>query len=846
MTTPYSLIPITIIVVFFYSLTFILTKIHFIRTSVHRKIWNVVLLITFLVSGMLGVLLTVQINYKLDIPYLDDIMVLHVEFGIGMALVSGFHILWHIKYFKQIIAPKQKHNIPITTADDDMARLKIEEDSKNIKIGNRLTFTVIALGATSLITQIVLLREFLSVFYGNELIIGIVLTNWMLITGVGAYLGRSSLRRKHKIGAIILMQLLLAVLPFITVFLLNILRNLVFNVGEMIDILHILYASFILLIPFCLISGFTFTLLCHVISAYYKTNLIGKVYSFEAVGSIAGGLLFNLILIYLFDSFQILVFLMMINFTSAFLLSFKLKKLITKIIIAALACILLIPPLFIDFGTLAKEILYNDQKVIYHNDTPYGSLMITEDNGQRNFFENGVFLFSTNTKDVTTIEEPVHFAMIQHPNPKSVLLISGGVAGMTNEILKYNVDRIDYVEINPEIIRIGRKYTSALENQRIRIITQDPRLYINRNPSNAYDVALINTPEPSTSGLNRYYTVEFFTELKAVLQKDAIVSIAVTASANYMSEESVSLNSVLYHTLKQVFNNVTIIPGTKNYFLASDKKLTANIVQQLDEKNIDSEYVRYYLDDMQLSMRSNEIMELLKESDKTNTDFNPIAYYRQLKYWLSHFRFNYWILGGILLLCVVFMFSRLHLINIGMFTGGFAASSIQILLIISFQVIYGYVFQMVGIIITVFMIGLAAGAMYLYRMMNGITVRNYIRIQYFIAVYSILLPLLLYFLSSIHIHELIVYIVFFFLSFTIACLVGIEFTIASKLQRRQVAHIAAEIYGADLFGSALGALLVAAFLIPLFGISTVSFIVAALNIVSGTLVYIKRKKIHGV
>ena len=47
--------------------------------------------------------------------------------------------------------------------------------------------SVTCLGVSSIVTQIVTLREFLSVFAGNELVIGIILGNWLLLTGLGSY-----------------------------------------------------------------------------------------------------------------------------------------------------------------------------------------------------------------------------------------------------------------------------------------------------------------------------------------------------------------------------------------------------------------------------------------------------------------------------------------------------------------------------------------------------------------------------------------------------------------------------------------------------------------------------------
>ena len=42
--------------------------------------------------------------------------------------------------------------------------------AKSQGIGWEVTLSSVALGLTSLVTQVVLLREFLSVFYGNELV----------------------------------------------------------------------------------------------------------------------------------------------------------------------------------------------------------------------------------------------------------------------------------------------------------------------------------------------------------------------------------------------------------------------------------------------------------------------------------------------------------------------------------------------------------------------------------------------------------------------------------------------------------------------------------------------------
>ena len=60
-----------------------------------------------------------------------------------------------------------------------------------------------ALACRRSLTQLTLMRELLSAFCGNELVVGIVLGAWMLLTGVGATLGRTASRLRSPIVAFV-------------------------------------------------------------------------------------------------------------------------------------------------------------------------------------------------------------------------------------------------------------------------------------------------------------------------------------------------------------------------------------------------------------------------------------------------------------------------------------------------------------------------------------------------------------------------------------------------------------------------------------------------------------------
>ncbi|MCX6150663.1 MAG: fused MFS/spermidine synthase [Ignavibacteriales bacterium] len=708
------------------------------------------------------------------------------------------------------------------------------------KIKKTLTLAVLSLGFTSIITQIILLREFLSVFYGNELVIGIILANWMALTGLGAYLGKFSEQLKIKQKHLAFPFIALAVLPIVTVFLLNYLKNIVFIAGSMIGIVQIFYSSFILLLPYCLLSGFLFTLLAGTVSGLNKSNLISKVYSIESIGSIIGGIIFNFILIFFLKTFQSLTILLITNLVLANILIYKYNRRTTRYISLIASVVALVIVFNFNFDELARQFLFKDQEIIFYKDTPYGNLTVAKQGEQKNFFENNVLFFSTN--DPASNEEAVHYAMIQHPNPKNVLLIGGGISGTTNEVLKYNVERIDYVEVNPWIIQIGKTYTDALNDKRINVLNEDGRLFVKSTPKN-YDVVLINLPEPITAQLNRFYTTEFFIELKTKLNRAAVVSLSLLPATDYISQDARQINSIIYHTLKTAFKNILIVPGMKNYFLASDSELNINIGKMIEQRGLNNLYVnQYYLDDEILHQRSEYIQSNILTNTKLNKDFNPVSYYRQILHWLSYFEVNYWIPSILILLGLVLLLLKLNPISFGVFCGGFAASSIEVLLLIVFQIIYGYVYQVTGIIITIFMAGLAVGSFYWNKIFSQPQMNHFIKIQFLISIYSLLLPLIFILLKSFSINAVIVHSIFYLLTFIIAFLVALEFSLATKLESGNVSKVASKIYGVDLIGSAFGALLVSAFLIPLLGIIMVSLVIGLLNLISGIISFYNRRK----
>ncbi len=699
------------------------------------------------------------------------------------------------------------------------------------------SWTIFSLGFTSISIQIVLLREFLSIFYGNELVIGIILTNWMILTGAGAFSGRFIIFKNYQ-KAIINLLIVIATLPLLSIILLNYLRNILFYVGVQLSISEIFFYSLFIMLPFCVTSGFFFTFLSIVISEKYTSNLIAKVYAIESVGSVTAGILMSLLLSFYLSNVQIIILIFIFNLTIALILSFRWNYTCNKVFILILATSIVMWNYFFSFDKILKEFLFPGQEIEYYKNTPYGNLVITKTQGQKNIYENSLLLFSTN--DPITNEESVHYAMVQSQNPETVLLISGGISGTINEILKYNVRKIDYVELNPFIIKLKIYFSEKEFDRKVNAIAKDARIYI-RNVKEKYDVVIINLPEPSTAQINRYYTDEFLKELKNKLNSNAVVSYGLVSSVDYMSIEARKFKSVFYQTLKNNFKNILIVPGYRDFFICSDSILNINIPDLIEQRGIENLYVnKYYLDADIMKQRSEFILKNLEISDVLNTDFSPITYYHQIILWLTQFEFDYKYFLSFLGLVLLILILRMDVISYGMFAGGFAASGIELILLIAFQIMYGYVYQMIGVIIAIFMFGLAIGAFLQSKFLSTVKMIHYAKIQFSVFLISVLIPFAIIMLNNTLQGSEIIFIIIISFAFLTGCLVGLEFAVAVNIKKGKYGNIASEIYSVDMIGSAIGSFIIAVFLIPLLGFIYSGFFIGGMNLIGSVLTFMKR------
>jgi spermidine synthase len=710
------------------------------------------------------------------------------------------------------------------------------------------------LGVSAVMTQLVLMRELLGAFSGNELVFGISLGSWLLLTGVGTWLGRLPVRLKDPARPLVVGLVLVAIIPLVQVVAVRVLRDVVFLRGAAVGVTGTVLGSLALLSPFCLVSGALLTLACALLDSRVArregASAIGRVYVADSLGSIGGGILFSFVLVPWLDHFALLCFPAALNLLLAIALAGhfhrRLQLASTVIVAAGLA----LHVTLIDADDITTAIQHWGQPTVFRANSPYGRLVVTDDSGQLTFYENGVPVISTHNID--QVEETVHYAMSQRPDARQVLLLGGGVAGTAREILRYGVGEVTYVEIDPLIITAGRRFLPEnLADARIRTVATDGRRFVQRT-GRRYDVVIVDVPDPSTSQLNRFYTAEFYAEVRRILTPDGVLAFALGHYENYVSPGLARLLASAHRTLRLSFGHVRMIPGGRVFFLASDGPLSLDIAARLEQRGLATKLVnRHYLDATLAPDRLADLDRAVAQPAEINTDFNPALYYYHLRHWLSQFTVGTVLpsgkmLGGGLLLLLAAGLFGLRAVPRVIFAAGFAAAALEVVLLLGFQVLYGSLYRQVGLVVTAFMAGLAVGAWRANRRVEreataGFSpVRLLLLLSCAIAGLAALLPFILPQLGRLDAFTgsaLSGQGVVLLLTFLLAALVGGQFPLAGATGSGAAAVTAARLYSADLAGAALGALLVSTLLIPLLGVTTVCLLTAGLNLAAAALAW---------
>ena len=648
----------------------------------------------------------------------------------------------------------------------------------------------------SIYLQTIMLRELFAVFGFSELLLVLILFFWLLWGALGSFTYHKGLPRTQ----FAILGILGVLTPFIIRGTAIFLRP---EFGLAVPIANIVFTGFISTVA-AFFSGRAFSSM----TVYGDTH---KLYALEGLGAFTGGILSIIFIGILSRPFlAILSLFLLIPFYRQ--RERTASRYIFIVIIIAFAYHFAFPAfdkiLWQGFATTEFE-------------SPYGRISILSRENENYIYENGKLIAAGG--DTLSAEQIIHPIMWTHKSPNKVLLVGGLFKGAIRDILKHNPDKITLPfpdkKFLTNAIAIFPSLRNSINDKRIHIVDSDPRYFLRHNNSK-FDIIISIPGFPKSGADNRFWTAEYFEQIRYSLADSGIVGIAIPVGANYLSEYQTELCASIWTTFKNVF------PQSEIYFLdaavlmVSRKNSSLNLARTLIQnsknlRDVDAITVQSgYLPILFQQPRSTTLKRQLDSAifAQINHDWHPLAYLWGIleESLLSGAKipksilingnrkslFLGIIMGGIIIILAL-IFRKSSAI-FWVLTGGIWGIVSQTLFILLFQANFGNLYWLIGLATGIFLLGTSSGSLLGAKLNRntlwGITI-----------IFAIIILISIIGNSGTYI-PLFIFLAIFLLSGLIS---GSIFGFCAKMIKS-----GGKLYGADLLGASIGTIL-ALYTIPL-------------------------------
>ncbi len=691
---------------------------------------------------------------------------------------------------------------------------------------------IIATGISSVVTQLLIIREFLSQFQGNEFVIALILFNWLALGGIGTLLAQGITHRflQATVNRLGWLSLVLTCLPAIQIFAIRRLRDVFFIHGSSVGFYPTLAFTFFTIAPYCLLIGFVLPFSLFVIRTENPNYPGIRVYITDNIGDITGGALFSFALVYLVTPLQA-AFLanLPLLVATAFLFSSTSRHFPYHVAGIGIAFIIIIGGMVLESSSMEPA----EGKLVYYSESRYGRIEVHQGHDQFTLFLSGIPLFGS--KNLSIAEETVHYPLSQLSHVQNLLLISAE-GGMMTEVLKHNPASVDYVELDPKVAAVQFKFELIKKIPGLNVIHQDGRAYL-ENSNKIYDAIIVNLTEPDTYQVNRFFTDHFFALAKKHLSEQGVLSFSMRGFDNYLAEPQRQKLSSLYNTATEYFKHVRMLPGQKIFFLCRSLPIETDIPANLDKKEIQTRYISGYYYGNLTPERIKYLNTLVDPETPKNRDYFPQLMRLMFLQWFTKFSTSPTIFIVVLIILCLIYLVRISAEEFVLFSTGCTVMGAEVLVIFAFQIFFGYIYLQIGIIITVFLLGLLPGALFGERFRDQGRKTLVITDMLMIALMGLLILLVKYMGRPLPV------LFFMTFGFLISLLCGFQFPVALYLRGGDTPAVT-RTFSADLIGAACGALVTNVWLIPYFGIIWATAGLIGLKICSLTVLAASRKKEH--
>lgn len=172
------------------------------------------------------------------------------------------------------------------------------------------------------------------------------------------------------------------------------------------------------------------------------------------------------------------------------------------------------------FEHSARQALYDDP-IVHAERSPYQDIVLTE-RGAVLGGRSDVRLFLNGDLQFSSVDEYRYHEALVHPalaGPRERVLVLGGGDGLAlREVLRYDdVEEVVEVELDPAVValardddRIARLNGDAFADPRVTVVNEDAFGWLRDHGEEAYDVIVVDMPDPDDAATAKLYSVEFY------------------------------------------------------------------------------------------------------------------------------------------------------------------------------------------------------------------------------------------------------------------------------------------------------------------------------------------------
>lgn len=422
-------------------------------------------------------------------------------------------------------------------------------------------------------TQILLLRELLVVLDGDELALGIVLAAWLCFAAFGSLLvTRRSTDSPPLAGFAIIIAITVLSLP-ISIIAIRLGRP-IFNVPfgiplSLVDSILLTLAA--AAVP-CTCIGALFPLMTRVTHARPAV-----VYGGEAAGALIAGLLFISLLVDQLSPLSIALSSGALAGGAGVVLLGVVRP-APRASTATLAIITIITIIGVLFGERLDHCLEQrrwrtqlpEHELLATKESPYGRYSLLESASQYSLYLDGQL--QCDLPDPHASGWLMHTTLLQHPEPRSILIIGNALAGNVTHTLLHRPERIDVLMHDPTPIRLASQHTPVatlkdLAAPAVCLHYTDPALFLDSDVGQ-YDAILLDLPDPTTIGISRLLSRNFLRSCASHLAEDGVLACVVSSQADYLGPVLRQRNALIYQTVRSIWDDAIASPGDHCLILA--------------------------------------------------------------------------------------------------------------------------------------------------------------------------------------------------------------------------------------------------------------------------------------